>query len=59
MSKVDHINAHVVLLESHSEVLEVFLVSGKWVSNETDDSLSLRLVLSVLERELSNLNSFE
>lgn len=57
VSKVNDIQINVVLLESHAQVFKVLLRAlAQRVSNEDDDSLSLRLVLSVLEGQLGNLD---
>jgi hypothetical protein len=57
VSKVNDIQGHTVLLESHAKILEVFISSiADWVTHEDDDSLSCCLVLSVLERQLCNLD---
>jgi len=58
--KVDDIDGHVVLLESHSEILKVVLSSRlEWMTDEDDDPLSLRLVLSVLKSQLGYLDGLE
>lgn len=59
VSEVDHIYGDSVLLESSSNVLEVLLCSFQWMAYEYNNSLALRFVLSMLERQLSNLNRFE
>ena len=59
MSEVDDIDRNIVLLEAHSHVLEVILISFQRVADEDDDSLPLRLVLPVLEGELGDLDCLE
>ena len=55
--KVDDIKRNVVLLETHANFFKViFGSSGKWMSNEHNDSLSLRLVLSMLKSKLGYLD---
>jgi len=59
VSKVDHINRDIILLETHSYVLELFFsgVLSQRMPNEHHDSLSLGLVLSMLQGKLSDLDS--
>lgn len=59
MSEVDDIDGDVVLLESSSDVLVVLLGAVQRMANEYNNSLPLRLVLPVLEGELSYLDGFQ
>lgn len=57
ISEVNDINGNIVLLQSHSQVFKVLLCSlSDGVTHEDNDSLSLGLVLSMLESKLSHLN---
>lgn len=49
MGEVDDIDSHIVLLEPHTHVFEVFFSTSKWMANEYDNSLSLGFVLSMLK----------
>lgn len=57
--EVDDIDGDVVLLEAHTNVLEIFLVAVQRMAYKNDDPLPLCLILPVLEGKLSNLDSLE
>lgn len=59
MREVDDIDGYVVLLESHTHILKVVLGAFQWRPDEHNDPLPLCLVLSVLQGQLSNLDSFQ
>ena len=59
MSEIDHINSHIVPLHSDTQFLEVSFVLLQRMTNENNHSLSLALVLSMLETELPYLDSIE
>jgi hypothetical protein len=59
MSEVNHINSNVVSLHPDSELLELSLTLLQRMSNEDNNSLSLSLILSVLQAELSNFDGIE
>jgi hypothetical protein len=59
VSEVNHINSNIVSLHSDSELLKLSLGLLQGMSNEDNNSLSLSLVLSVLQAELSNFDGVE
>jgi len=59
VSEVNHINSNIVSLHSDSELLKLSLSLFQGMSNEDNNSLSLSLVLSVLQAELSNFDGVE
>ena len=59
MSKVNDINSNIVSLHSDSEFLKLSLSLLQRMPNEDNNSLSLCLVLSVLQAELSNFDCIE
>jgi len=57
ISKVDDINRDIILLETHSNVFEIFFCAfSQRMPNEHHNSLSLRLVLSMLQGKLCDLH---
>jgi len=55
--KVDHINVNVVTFQSLSEIFQLSFILGQRMADKNHNSLSLRLVLSMLEGKLSYLDS--
>lgn len=49
IGKIDDINCHIVLLEPHAYVFEVFLRSSNWMTYKYNNSLSLGFVLAMLK----------
>ena len=57
ISKVDDINRDIILLETHSNVFEIFFCAlSQRMPNEHHNSLPLGLVLSMLQGKLCNLH---
>ena len=56
-TKRHNINRYVVLLEPLPQLDKGFLVHTKWGTYKHDDTLTLILVLAVLKRKLSDLDS--
>lgn len=59
MSEIDNIHGNVVSLHSDTEFLELSLCLLQGMSDKDDDSLSLALVLPMLQAQLSNLDGIE
>ncbi len=59
VGQVDDINGHIVLLESHAQILEIVLRSSNGVTHKDDNPLALRLILAMLQGELGDLDCRE
>ena len=59
VSKINDIDSDIVSLHSDTEFLELCFRLLKWVPDEDNNSLSLTLVLSMLQAQLRNFDGVE